>query len=111
MKAFALHLFSIIAVTGALGLPASSVRAQATNQLPGTLLPQMPIELRTLPPNETGFTLGNLFDRKLWALAMHPLQGDLLNRLGGDVHRTPRPGIQFELFTPSEAGATIHLRW
>ncbi len=111
MKVVALHLVSIAAIVGVAAFFATPARAQVTNQGPGGLFPQMPIELRTLPPNETGFTLGDLFDRKLWALARHPLQGNLLTRVGADVHRTPRPGIQFELFTPSEAGATIHLRW
>lgn len=112
MRISAPPLFSIAALVGVLGISVSPARAQTpTNQVPGTLFPQMPIEFRTAPPNETGFTLGDLFDRKLWALARHPLQGNLLNRLGGDIHRAPRPGIQFELFNPSEAGATIHLRW
>ncbi len=111
MRLSTLHLLSLAALAGAMGLCASPARAEVTNQVPGTLFPQMPIELRTSSPNETGFTLGDLLDRKLWALARHPLQGHLLNQIGGDVHRAPRPGVQFELFTPSQAGATIHLRW
>ncbi len=111
MRISPLHLVSLVAVAGVVVLCAAPASAQTTNQVPGTLFPQMPIELRTSAPNETGFTLGDLFDRKLWALARHPLQDNLLSRIGGDVHRAPRPGVQFELFAPSEAGATIHLRW
>ncbi len=111
MRISQLHLVSLVAVAGAAIFYSAPASAQTTNQVPAALFPQLPVELRTSPPNETGFTLGDLLDRKLWALARHPLQGNLLTRIGGDVHRVPRPGIQFELFTPAEAGATIHLRW
>lgn len=77
-------------------------------------------EPRTSPPyadlllrsaNETGFTVGELFDHHLWALARHPLAGATLDAVGGVVHHTPQRGLQFELLTPGDFGATLHLRW
>jgi hypothetical protein len=61
--------------------------------------------------NETGFTLGEILDRRLWTLARHPLAPEALLRVGTDVHRAPRRGIQFELLTPGDVGATVHIRW
>lgn len=63
------------------------------------------------PPNETGFTLGDLLGHTTWAGVTHPLTGNVFKQIGADARRAPRPGVQFELFTPGDAGATIHIRW
>ena len=61
--------------------------------------------------NETGFTLGEIIDRHLWLMARHPLATNAMGRVGADAHRAPLPGIQFELLTPGDFGATVHFRW
>jgi len=63
------------------------------------------------PGNETGFTLGELLDPKLWVLARHPLSPETMEHVSVDAHQAPHRGIQFELFTPGDFGATIHIRW
>ena len=61
--------------------------------------------------NETGFTLGELLDRNFWEAARNPLSPATLDRISVDAHRPPHRGIQFELLTPGDFGATIHIRW
>jgi hypothetical protein len=61
--------------------------------------------------NETGFTLGELLDKKLWALARHPFAPETFNHVSDDAKRPPHPGVQVELVTPGDFGVTIHFRW
>jgi len=59
--------------------------------------------------NERGFTL-DMFDSNFWQLARHPSPASI-DQFGELVHRPPTRGIQFELLTPGDFGATIHLYW
>jgi len=61
--------------------------------------------------NESGFTLGELLDRKLWALARHPFALETLGHVSDDAQRHPLRGVQIELLTPGDIGVTVHLRW
>ena len=61
--------------------------------------------------NETGFTLEDLLRLNIGELVRHPLTANTLSRVSGDVHKAPRRGVQFELLTPGDIGATVHLRW
>lgn len=63
------------------------------------------------PLNECGFTLGDLVDGKLLALASHPLSPVAMSQIGDTVHQAPKMGVQFELLTPGDIGATVHFRW
>ena len=74
-------------------------------------VPRPNVELWTLEPNESGFTLGDLLDQTLWALVRHPLTPAGLSRIEQNVHRPPHRGVQFELLTPGDIGATVHFRW
>jgi hypothetical protein len=69
-------------------------------------------ELRT-ETNESGFTLGDLFDQAIWAAVRHPLvlAPAGLDHVEENVRRPPRRGVQFELLTPGDFGATVHFRW
>ncbi len=91
-------------------LPPAAHAQGAPPQIPGKLVPLLTTEW--LPPlNETGFTLGDLLSQNLWVLARHPLAMNPLKQIDVDMHRAPRPGVQLELFTPGDVGATIHVRW
>jgi hypothetical protein len=68
-------------------------------------------EMKPGPVNETGFTLGELLDPKLWVLARSPLSPETLEHVSVDAHQPPHQGVQFELFTPGDFGATVHIRW
>lgn len=59
--------------------------------------------------NERGFTL-DMFDSNFWQLARHPSPASM-DQFGELVHRPPTRGIQFELLTPGDFGATIHVYW
>ena len=61
--------------------------------------------------NETGFTLGELLDRKLWVLARHPFAPETLSHVSDDAQRHPLRGVQIELLTPGDIGLTVHFRW
>jgi hypothetical protein len=61
--------------------------------------------------NEAGLTVGDVFDHQMWAAVTRPLLLETLRAISGNMHRAPRPGVQFELLTPGYAGITIHLRW
>ena len=99
-------ILSLIVSTGWLVGSASASRAEPRwMQRPATEL------LRRTEPNEAGFTLGELFDRKLWGVVRHPLTPASLDHVEKDVHRPPPRGVQFELLTPGDIGATIHFRW
>ena len=68
-------------------------------------------ELQRGPSNKIGFTVGDLFDPKLWVGVKHPQQFHPLDQIDDNIHRVPRPGVQFELLTPGDTGITIHFRW
>lgn len=89
--------------------PATHAQA-APAQMAGKLFPLMMTEWLP-PPNENGFTLGDLLNQNFWVAATHPLAMNPLKQIGVDVHRAPRAGIQLELLTPGDAGVTIHVRW
>ena len=59
--------------------------------------------------NERGFTL-DMFDSNFWQLAKHPSPASI-DAFGELVHKPPKRGIQFELLTPGDIGATIHVYW
>jgi hypothetical protein len=61
--------------------------------------------------NERGLTLDEVFGGDLWVLAAHPLSPLTMSQVGSAVHQAPKSGIQFELLTPGDIGATIHIRW
>lgn len=79
--------------------------------VPGAESARLCAELQHGPSNKTGFTPGNLFDPKLWAGIAQPLEFHVPDHIGDDIQRVPRPGVQLELFTPGDAGITIHFRW
>jgi hypothetical protein len=70
-----------------------------------------PMVLASATINETGFTLGNVLSHNLWTLAKHPLARQTLSAVTTAVHQAPRRGIQVELLTPGDFGATLHIRW
>jgi hypothetical protein len=77
----------------------------------GAQVARSPADLTLRSTNEVGLTVGELLDRNIWVLATHALSPDSLNSLSTDVHRPPRRGLQFELLTPGDFGATLHFRW
>jgi hypothetical protein len=96
---------------GAITLGVCAARVGSAQVLPEPRSARLFRDMLSGQPNEAGFTLGEIVDRHLWILARHPLTPDTLNRVGSDVHRAPLPGIQFELLTPGDFGATVHFRW
>ena len=56
-------------------------------------------------------TLGDMLDRNILVLIRHPLSPETLSHVEENVHRPPHRGVQFELLTPGDVGATIHFRW
>ena len=103
-------LFSLLpAIGGALlCVLATRVHAQDVEMAPKPL--EVRVDLLGAPPNETGFTLGDLLDTKMWNLITHPLRLGTLNQIGASTHQVPRAGVQLELLTPA-AGVTLHFRW
>ena len=100
----------LIAIGGTL-LCALATRVQAQSpEIASRILPPVRLDLLSRPPNECGFTLGDLLDQKLWSLVQHPLRLGALNQIGESMHRAPHPGVQFEVLTPG-AGITLHFRW
>ena len=97
---------------GATVICALATRAHALSpEMPGKVFPQLGLELLTVPPkNETGLTLRDVLDKKLWTVVRHPLRLEMLNQIAGSIHQVPGPGVQLELLTPG-AGLTIHFRW
>ena len=79
-------------------------------ETPGTTLPRVRVNLLSAPSNETGFTLGDLLEIKIWNLVSHPLRLGALDQIGASTHQVPRPGVQLELLAPA-AGVTLHFRW
>jgi len=74
--------------------------------------PQRPDFMGFIPDtNESGFTLADLVDRRTLAMANSPLSPETMSRVSENVHRPPHRGIQFELLTPGDFGATLHFRW
>jgi len=61
--------------------------------------------------NETGVTVGEIVHERLWSMVRHPLSSNALTHVGEVAHRAPHRGIEFELLTPGDVGATIHFRW
>lgn len=101
----------LIAIGGMLlCVPATRASAQSP-EIRDRVYQEMRVAVLSTPPNENGFTLRNLFDKDLWIGIAHPLQVGGLSEIAGNVHRIPRPGVQFELLTPGFAGITMHFRW
>jgi hypothetical protein len=85
-----------------------ATRAHAQGpEMVGTTLPQVRVNLLGAPANETGFTLGDLLDNKIWNLVKRL---GTLDQIGASTHQVPHPGVQLELLAPA-AGVTIHFRW
>lgn len=61
--------------------------------------------------NERGFTVGGVLDLNVWQLARSPLSPETLSRVSDGVHRPPHRGVQLELLSPGDFGATVHFRW
>ncbi len=61
--------------------------------------------------NEAGFTLGDLLQLQIWQIVTHPLTTSPLDQVNEAVHKPPQRGLQFELLTPGDFGATVHYRW
>jgi len=61
--------------------------------------------------NETGFTLNDILEQRLWTMVGRPLSPGALSRIDDNVHRAPGRGVQFELLSPGDFGATVHIRW
>ena len=61
--------------------------------------------------NERGFTISGVLQLNIWQLARSPLSPETLSRVSDDVHRPPQRGVQLELLSPGDFGATIHFRW
>ena len=100
-------------ILAAFGATLLCTLAQAQAQSPETstwVCSPMLVEPFSALKNEAGLTVGDVFDHQLWSVG-HPLLLDTLREIGGNIHRAPRPGVQFELLTPGYAGLTIHLRW
>jgi hypothetical protein len=104
-------LSRFVAASGGALLCVLATRAHAQGpELAGTGLPQVRVNLFSAPSNETGFTLGDLLDNKIWNLVTYPLRLGTLDQIGARTHQVPRPGVQLELLAPA-AGVTIHFRW
>ena len=88
----------------------SAAHVDVAQALPQPLTAHLFTDMVTGESNETGFTLGEILDRRLWTLARHPLAADAFPRVETDVHRAPRRGIQFELLTPGDVGVPVHVR-
>ena len=76
--------------------------------------PNRSAELETVlrnDANEAGLTLEDVIDQRLWELVRHPLSPTVLSQMDDTVHRVPHRGVQFELLTPGDFGATLHIRW
>ncbi len=88
-----------------IGLAVLSATASWANERPGAK--------RALlhHSNESGVTVGDVLELNIWQLARNPLSPETLSRVSVEVHRPPRRGVQFELLTPGDFGATIHFRW
>lgn len=99
----------LFAIGASLGMACAS--AGVSRAEPQTQPPYAKTVLLPRPNNENGFTLGELFNSTLWAAVKHPLTPDMLRNVDGDVHRPPHRGVQFELLTPGDIGATVHFRW
>jgi hypothetical protein len=107
---------AVLCIVGAVGLaPIGFTRGGAqvseAQVLPESPSVQMFTDMFDTHSNETGFTLGEVLDRKMWALARHPLASEALSRVGDDAHRAPHRGVQVELLTPGDIGVTVHFRW
>ena len=61
--------------------------------------------------NEEGFTISGLLEMNVGQLARRPLSPETLSRVSADVHRPPQRGVQIELLSPGDFGATVHFRW
>lgn len=79
--------------------------------MPSWALPPFERPVLHADSNERGFTLDDMLDGKLLAIARHPLTPTALSQIGTTVHQAPQRGIQFELLTPGDIGATMHFRW
>jgi hypothetical protein len=82
-----------------------------SSQVAGAMGPPYDAPWEQYESNESGFTLNDLLEQRLWTLVRAPQSAGILSRIDDNVHRAPARGVQFELLCPGDFGATIHIRW
>lgn len=98
------------ALVAATAVYALATQAHAQGLETASKASEVRLDLRSPPPNEIGFTLGDLFDKRIWNLVTNPLGLGVLRQVAAGTRQVPRPGVQLELLTPA-AGVTLHFRW